>query len=105
MSNSPRFQLELTIGDFLDFVQWYNSMPAPVQKLMAQFPPGTRWRLPHQERIATLGQRVIKSGDWWSPTGFTEDRVEMRLVSGESGQPLACSLLLPPSQWQPLVSH
>ena len=59
--------LELTVGDYLDMVDWYTHLPVTVQEMFTRFPPGTVWR------VRTHALSDIHDNDWFMPEGFRPD--------------------------------
>jgi hypothetical protein len=81
--------IELTIEDYLSMVAWWQTLPGRVKPLIAQFPPGSRWRLRRQSEIGAIGDVPVRDDDWFGVQGFTQDgKVQLRLCSGASGETL-----------------
>lgn len=90
-------EVELTVSDYLDMVNWWQSLPPGIRELVRHYPPGSKWQLRNQG-VASLAQTngiPIRSGDYFCPENFTsEGQIEMRLVSGETGQPLSVTCIV-----------
>lgn len=71
-------EVELTIGDYLNLMQWWQSLPPRIQDLAAQFAPGSQWRFLPLSVYAQMYPRTILQ-----PIGITkEGKVRMQMFKG-----------------------
>lgn len=94
---------ELLIGDYLSMCDWYGSLPPMLRNLAYHFPPGSKWRL--RGRVSPMSAIQIREGDYWCPESFNgTGSINLRLISGATGHPLALTYIARPKDLIPASS-
>ena len=82
--------IELTIQDYLEMCEWWQSLPPAIRELVRRFPPGSKWHIRRQQQMHSIGGFPVQHTDWFVPESFTGTGcIRVRQISGDSGSPLA----------------
>lgn len=89
--------VELTIGDYLSMAEWYATLPPAIKELVRRFPPGSKWKIRGGWPGRLPALLPLREGDYFCPENFLgNEKIQMRLISGASGEPLAATCIVRP---------